>query len=152
MQIDADFSFSDVTINEADGEYEMALSLMEEYEEPKNWTLTSRVTVLLPFGTGCCDMKLEFKFDGRIVITSFEPSDPEPTTNFDLRCLNAWAAMNGWLRPEPSAGLVMDRLNFWKHMWEVNMCDSPYLEEKYGKRPDPEDILPPEEDEEFFPE
>jgi hypothetical protein len=128
------FSFTDLTIIEADGEHQAALSLMWKYGAKRPWCLRSDLTISHPFGF--CNMTLEFHDDGRVIITDFFPSNKDAQSNFDLRCLRAWTEANGWKVAEPTRHVVQEGRDFWKHIWSVWSVNSEYLDEKYGKRPD----------------
>jgi predicted nicotinamide N-methyase len=54
--------------------------------------------------------------------------------NPDISCLSRWCQASGWKIPQPIEALVRDNTPFWKHMWEVLLVDSPYLDDKYGLR------------------
>jgi hypothetical protein len=145
MALNPDFRFSDETILEANGEYANCVNIME-CEKPsqewktitfahtsEKWVLISRLTLIHLFGIS--DFMLEFHHDKKVIIASFMPSTREPSANFDIRCLASWCFANGWDKPQPSINMVKDMLGFWKHMWQVNSVDCPYLDDKYGKRP-----------------
>ena len=132
ITFEPDFRWDDVTIVESDGEYETACDIMKN--EPKPWCLRSNLTLIHPFGMAM--MTVEFFDDGRVVIVNCVPSSKDAASNFDIRSLTAWCAEKGWKKPQPNSHLIYSMIDFWKHMWQVNTVDSPYLEERYGKRPE----------------
>ncbi len=132
--IEPDFRFSDRTILEADGEYEWAKKLARRYQMTEPWMLLTDLTLIHQFGIS--EMELEFFNDGRVIIKSFTPSHADPQANFDMRYLRAWTDQNGWKIAQPSQFVVKERVAFWKFMWETRLIDSPYLDERYGCRPD----------------
>ena len=132
VQFVPDFRFSDRTILEADGEYDIACVLMKD--EPFPWCLRTDLTLVHPFGM--CDMALELFSDRSLKIVKFKPSVPDALLNFDVRSLTQWASKNGWNTPVPSKHVIDSAVPFWKHQWETHAVNSPDLDSRYGLRSD----------------
>lgn len=167
--LDFELSFDDVTMVEAEGYFDRVQKLMKE-EEHKTfvisngvmcespvkesvhsndvWTIKTRLTIFSR-SFGQCDMFLDFNSDKSIYILKFSPSVPDMYTNPDIRCLARWASMAGWKIPQPHPELVRSNMVFWKHMWEVMLVDSDFLDNKYGIRKCLDMTLPPEENDDF---
>lgn len=139
--MDFEINFTDLTMLEANGEYEHAKLLMEKPQRvvghiyaqipSKQWVLKSKVTIqhALGFSAMVCD----FYHDGRIIITDFAPSVKDIHTP-DLRCLSFWAQQSGWKVPEPKPSLTEEWMEFWRRQWETYIVNSEYLERKFGQR------------------
>ena len=132
MEFEPKFQFDDLTILEADGNYDECLRIMNRDKVQRPWFLQSRLTLLHPFGVA--EMRLQFTDTGGIDIINMFPSTSVYVSCYDLRCLAQWSAEKGWQKPQPTSFLIHENIDFWKHMWQVTSVDSPYLEKRYGKR------------------
>lgn len=136
-----EISFTDITLLEANGEYEQVKAIMEKPQKiighiyaqipSKQWVVKSQITVqhALGFAAMVCD----FYYDGRIIITDFASSLKDVHTP-DLRCLSYWAQKSGWQVPEPKPSLTEVWMDFWRRQWETYIVNSSYLDRKFGER------------------
>lgn len=148
---------TDVTINEANGNYDHTKQIMENDPNmgrsiprgynSSSWVIRSEIGVLNVFGYN--EMTCQFQADGRVFILSYIPTVRDVYYNVDIRCLGHWCQENGWKRPEPTPMVINERLDFWKHQWQTHVIDSEYMDKKFGKRHDenPEEAGKTEDDE-----
>ena len=134
-------NFTDLTMLEANGEFDEVHTLMMEDQEiiggikspvqSDKWCVKSNVTILhaLGFSTITCD----FYHDKKVVIVGYQPSAKDLYC-IDIRCLSAWAQAYGWKRPEPLPHIVDAQKDFWVIQWETHVVDSDYLTSKKGER------------------
>jgi hypothetical protein len=139
--MDFEINFTDLTLLEANGEYEQTKIIMEKPQKligniyaqipSKQWVVKSKVTIqhALGFSAMICD----FYDSGRIIITDFMPSIKDVHTP-DLRCLSYWAQKSGWQVPEPKPSLAEEWMDFWRRQWETYIVNSSYLDHKWGER------------------
>lgn len=138
--LDYEIRATDVTINEANGSFEMVKSLMEKDEilsygkKKHNWVLRSNIAVINVFGYN--EMICQFHNDGSVDILEYQPTVRDVFYNQDIRCLSHWCSINGWKKPQPAPRIINDKLDFWKHQWNTHVIDSSYLDNKFGKRND----------------
>jgi hypothetical protein len=127
--------FSDLTLNEADGDYEKTKAIMEkEIPSSKEWVLRSTVTVTS--SVGICNMIIQCHADGSVYILEYEPSSVgDLYYNPDIQVISTWAQENGWKIPSPSESLIRSDKAFWKHFWDTLIIDSEFFDRVHGKRP-----------------
>jgi len=139
--MDFELFFSDITMLEANGEYEDVCRLMkEEYSTGlvtslpvKDWVIASGVTIQSSFGFG--SLQCDFYHDSKIVITDYTPSLKDLHCP-DIRCLRYWAEQFGWSRIEPTEAVVDHMREFWMNQWETYVIDSDVLDKRHGVRSD----------------
>lgn len=149
-KFEPEFNFSDVTILQADGEYQEVKKIMEkELRKDATWMLRSDLTIDFP--TGSCVMVLHFYDNGNIYITDYKSSVSDVFYNPDIPCLSIWAQENGWNVPQPHPDMIKAGLDFWKHFWDTRIIDSDYFDTRYGERQiiDSVDIEDEDEDEDL---
>ena len=129
-----EFYFTDVTILEADGEYEEVEKLMEEDIGQHDWVLTTDLSIFNKPLRSQGDFELQLYKDGKVIIYDYLPSIGDLLYNPDLAALTMWCAGKGWQVPEPYPDLVTSDLEFWKHFWETSIINSELLERRYGPR------------------
>lgn len=133
-EIEFTFGFTDVTMLEADGEYDAVKEIMESEEIcPDDWMIRSGLTIDSNYGIA--SMVVHFHADRRAVIREYAPSVGDVFYNPDVGAISSWAQHAGWRTPEPSVELVRESIEFWKHYWETLLVDSEYLDDVYGVRP-----------------
>lgn len=127
-------TYTDVTMAEADGEYDIVKELMDA--DPAlgehSWVIRTRMTITSPLGEG--HMTLNLYHDRRIYIVEYQGAQADMYYNPDIRCLTQWAQGAGWNIPQPTPDVIKDNPKFWKHMWETLLIDSDYLDTQYGER------------------
>lgn len=129
---DFDFYFDDPTLSETDGKYSLVKKLVEsEFPYVKTWNIKTQLTISSPFGEG--NFILDFRYTKNVYIINYLGSN-DTVNNPDLSCLSRLCQGLGWAIPQPTEMLVTDNVPFWKHMWEVLLVDSPYLDSRYGTR------------------
>lgn len=146
MEVDFNFTFSDRTMNESGGSFEMVSSLMKESKKPlshhlaidpnsqyfDDWVLVS--DVFIQSQHGICKAEVAFYHNKSVVIQDYVPSVGDVYYNPDIRALSVWCEENGWNFPEPTEALVKTNPWFWKHFWKTRLIDSRYLDRIYGSR------------------
>ena len=148
-----DIQFTDLTILEANGEYDAVVNIMKKphgkgvvkdiYVE--KWMIESRIVIQNMYGAA--DFVCHFYHDGKIYISSYSPTIAD-IHNLDIRCLSYWAQQYGWQRPEPLPRIISDWTAFWKHQWETYIIDCEFFDQRYGERE--MNIVFDEEDEEDY--
>jgi hypothetical protein len=128
-----DIDFTDLTINEAAGEFKEVKKIMSRETHVDKWAIRSEATILSPSGMGL--MVLQFHEDGSIYIVEYYPSMDDLFYNPDIRAISVWAQEHGWKIPQPHFDLVKLNKEFWKHFYDTLLIDSDYLDKMYGKRP-----------------
>lgn len=140
QEVEFDLNFTDVTMLEADGDYERVKYLIEVDPDkdgyprgpgPHNWTLSSYLTIESPFGLG--RLELDFKADRSVYIRDYQCSG-NPATTPDLSALLRWSQISGWKIPQPIPDLIKTNISFWRYMWETLIIDSDYLDKRFGVR------------------
>lgn len=139
--MDFEIQFSDLTLLEANGNYEDVCAIMKVPHSSgiikdivvDKWMIESLVTLQNPFGFS--QLSCHFYWDGRIIIADYTPTIQD-IHNPDIRCLTYWANLFGWKRPEPLPTMVDTWMDFWHMQWDTFIVDSEYLETIYGKRED----------------
>ena len=129
------YSYSDITLNESDGEYIKVKELFEkEVIKSTEWMIETRFSIEYSFGLA--DFNLHFYSDKSIVIIEYIPSTGMSNSLFsqDLSYLYQWANEKGWSVPSVTDDLVKQNLVFWKHYWDTHLIDSNYFYKKYGDR------------------
>jgi hypothetical protein len=148
---DFELFFSDLTMLESEGEYNLTKKIMESEKKvititsggkskeieieigPSEWVIKTTLTISSQFGK--CNLVLDFYYDGRVYIISYIPSvSGDFAYNPDMRCLSMWCQSNGWKVPQPSESLIKASITFWKKTWKTNIIDSDYLSQRYGER------------------
>jgi len=135
MSEDCNFeiSFSDITILESGGKFELVKDIMEKDSIANNkWMLQSYATV--QYAEGFADFELHFFYDKNIYIADYQPSIKDVFYNLDLSYLLVWAQENGWNIPKITTDLVKLNEKYWKYFWSVNLIDSDYLDNVYGDK------------------
>jgi len=136
-----EIQFTDVTLLEANGEYDDVVRIMSKpevvnfVETPpvKDWVLSSTVTI--QHMSGFAVIKADFYHDGKIVVTDYTPSIRD-AFNPDIRCLKFWAGQSGWNSIEPTQAAIDSMKDFWKNQWDTYVVDSAIFDEQYGPRKD----------------
>lgn len=132
-EIEVEINFTDITLNETEGDFEQTKDLMESEPPYSNrWAIITDVTISA--GVGVCSMNLQLQNDKSIYILRYSPSIGDVFYNLDLQILYEWSQMKGWNRPQPHPRLVKENKEFWKHFFDTYIIDSDYMEEIYGKR------------------
>lgn len=137
--MDFEIQFSDLTILEANGNYEDVVALMKKPKfngiiqdiEVENWMIESNVVIKNPFGFP--QFSCHFYWDGRIYIADYVPTVKD-IHNPDIRCLSYWAQEYGWKRPEPLPSVIDIWKDFWHLQWDTFIIDSELFDSKFGKR------------------
>jgi hypothetical protein len=141
---DFKLDFNDLTMIEAEGQYDRVKKLMDNPPPRKNaivqdipmpWTsgvIKTHLFITSQFGK--CAFRLDFYPDRNVAIVAYAPSIGDMHLNPDIRCLSRWCQENGWKVPQPTDSLVRDNPRFWKHMWNTLIVDSDYLDAKFGVR------------------
>jgi hypothetical protein len=131
-EFEFELNFDDITMVESDGLYSKVKELCEDtFPYSPKWTIKSRLTIMSSLGEG--QFILDFSDTQNVYIVQYLGSG-DVFYNPDISCLSRWCQASGWKVPQPIEAIVRDNTAFWKHMWEVLLIDSPYLDEKYGLR------------------
>lgn len=127
---------TDITINEANGNFSNVAQIMLENSIVKqpSWVLRSDIGIDTAFGYN--QMTCQFHHDAKVYIVDYMPIIKDVYYNLDIRCLAHWCQSNGWSRPEPTQRVIDERQDFWKHQWLTHIIDSEYLDKKFGTRAD----------------
>ena len=145
--LDFKIDFTDLTINQSDGDFEKVNRIMnEEFHGESKWTLRSEVTITSQAGMGA--MVVQFHMDRSVYIIDYYPSIGDLFYNPDIRAISMWAQEHGWKVPQPHFDLVKNSKDFWKHFYDTLIIDSDYLDKQYGKRPQLSSEKEKDEDEE----
>jgi len=127
-------NFTDITLNEADGNFEEVKKIMlKEVPYSEQWVIRSSVTILS--NSGECGMEIQGHGDGSLYILEYNPSIGDLFYNPYIQVLSVWAQENGWNIPQPHPDLVKNSKEFWKHFYDTLLIDSDYLDKLYGVRP-----------------
>lgn len=131
--VEFNIQFSDLTMKEADGVYSEVAKLMEaDFPHPQDWCLRTKVSIESEFGLA--EAVLQLNQDAECHILEYSPSVGDVFYNPDIQVLSVWAQENGWNTPEPTAILIEQDLEFWRHFWDTLLIDSRYLDELFGER------------------
>lgn len=126
-------NFTDITLNETDGDFEKTKKIMlSEPPYSDEWVLRSFITISSDSGDG--SMEVQFHGDGRIYILEYEPSIGDLFYNPDVQVISMWAQENGWKIPQPSPELAKTNKELWKYFYDTLIIDSDYFDKLYGKR------------------
>lgn len=136
-----EISFTDRTLLETNGEYDLVKQLMEKPQKivgriyadipSKQWVIKSRMTI--QHSLGFAAMVCDFYHDGRVIISDYITSVKDVHTP-DVRCLSFWAQQSGWRVPEPKPSMIEEWADFWRRQWETYIVNSDYLDRKFGER------------------
>jgi hypothetical protein len=139
-EIEIQLDFTDVTMAEADGDFEEVKDIMiQEVPYDDSWMIRSTITITSEFGVGV--MVVHFFGTGKILIMEYNPSVNDVFYNPDVRAFCTWSQDFGWNIPQPSIDLAKKDKEFWKYFWDTLLIDSDYFDKAYGKR----DVLDGEE-------
>jgi hypothetical protein len=138
---DFEITFNDITLLEANGEYEDVKKLMESpqkfigklKESPPSSKWVVKSVLSITHELGYAQLLCDFYYDKKIIILSYASTSNE-FHRPDIRCLSHWAQNNGWNVPEPHPLLVREDWDFWKIQWETYIVESEFLKEKVGQR------------------
>jgi hypothetical protein len=129
---DVELLFTDNTVLECNGFYDCVKQKIElDFPYPDKWNIKTNLTLTSLFGEG--SFVLDFNYDKNIYIIEYYGSY-DIFHNRDIGFLSSWAQSAGWGIPQPSEIIIKDNLYFWKHMWEVLLIDSEYLDKRFGNR------------------
>ena len=134
--IDNEFiiSFTDITLNETDGNFEGVNKIMlKEPPHSNKWVLRSLVTITGLAGIGTMEIQCHGNKD--IYILDYSPSIGDLFYNPDIQVISMWGQENGWNIPQPHPDIVKSNKEFWKHFYDTLIIDSDYLDKLYGGRP-----------------
>ena len=143
-EVDFNLNFTDVTLLEADGEYEEVKCIIHKpingnntlYSESlpkiKEWCIKTELTIDSSYGLA--RFSLDLHDDGKIFIIDYDPSVGDVFYNPDIQVLTEWAQSKGWKVPEPTVTLIKSNIEFWRHFWQTLLIDSAYLTKAYGER------------------
>jgi len=134
--------FTDLTLIEAEGEYNKCVELfnkdnikvdywMLETDLQLQWKLSSESPIQ---DQGILFCKLHYFSDKKVLIMDYNSANGMLQLSRDIEILSQWVQELGWNRPEAHIDLIKNKLEFWKHYWETYIIDSPYFESKYGER------------------
>jgi hypothetical protein len=133
-----EIQFSDITLLEANGNYEKVCKIMAADAEELGvashkgeWMVRSKVTIMSPFGFAI--LICHFYNTGKVYVAEYLPSSKD-AHNADIKSLTYWCNEFGWKTPEPLPHVVDSWPAFWKSEWETYIVDSEYLDKKYGYR------------------
>lgn len=134
FDLEFEISFTDITLNETDGEYKKTKKIMEsEFPYNSKWVIRTDTTIVST--SGFCSMEIQFHGDGSVYILNYVPSIGDVYYNPDIRVISQWCQENGWKIPQPVPDLIKSNKDFWKHFYETLVIDSDYFDNIYGKRP-----------------
>lgn len=133
-EIEVEISLTDITLNEADGEFLDVEKLMRS-EPPYSDMWVIRTDMSVSGYMGMCNMELQMQNDKSVYILQYSPSVGDVFYNPDLQILSQWCQMKGWKIPQPHPQLIKEDKEFWKHFYDTLVIDSDYLDEIYGVRP-----------------
>jgi len=130
--------YTDTTLNEADGSFEIVSKLMnEDYESQFGYSSESNHWVLLTQLRAednqfiNCTFSLQLLHDGSLQIMEYEPSTKDYYENEDLQFLSQWAQDNGWDTPEPAPYLVRESKEFWVFFHKTEIIKSDFIDKTY---------------------
>tara|TARA_B100001778_G_scaffold334967_1_gene349821 strand:+ start:27937 stop:28395 length:459 start_codon:yes stop_codon:yes gene_type:complete len=137
--MDFEIQFNDLTLLEANGNYEDVVALMKKPRSNgiiedlpvERWMIDSTVTIQNPFGFA--QFSCHFYWDGRLIVADYVPTIRD-IHNPDIRCLSYWAQEYGWKRPEPLPSLIDTWTDFWHLQWDTFIADSSVFDSQYGER------------------
>jgi len=131
--LEFNITFSDNTLIEGNGNYEVIKKIMsEDFANDRGWML--RTICTLETVSGISELLLHFYSDKKVYIIEYIPSIKDVFYNPDIQCLNLWLQNSGWKVPRPSKDLINSDKELWKHFWEVYLIDSEYFDQLYGER------------------
>lgn len=137
--MDFEIQFTDITILEANGEYNEVCAAMKRPVKNgvvdniivDDWMVASEAILQNPFGFA--QFNLHFFHDGSLLIADYTPTVKD-VHNPDLICLGFWAQSSGWKRPEPTPALIETWQEYFHHNWETSVIESRYFDQKFGQR------------------
>lgn len=124
--------FSDITMIEADGEYDIVCEIMNRENGNNDWMIKS--DVFITDGIINSQITLHLYKNKDIYIENYDIKKDEAYYSPDLECLSQWAQQNGWNTPCPNKDLLLMDIDFWKYFWETSLIDCDYFDNIYGKR------------------
>jgi len=129
----AEFHFSDPTILESEGDFDETNKIMEaELWKEHKWMIETGLMVKSE--ASFSEMTLHLYYDKNVIIIDYKSSEGDVFYNPDIQSLSIWCREHGWNLPQPYVDLIKTDIDFWKHFWDVCLVDSPYFDEKFGKR------------------
>ena len=132
-QTDFNVNFTDVTLQQSDGDFAIAKQIMEsDFPHPEYWMLESALTIDSQFGLAV--FHLHFFSNGNVRIMEYAPSVGKVYYNPDIGALSEWLQSAGWKVPEPNDFMVKENIEFWKHYWDTLLIDSEFFDGVYGER------------------
>lgn len=131
--IEFEIYMTDVTLNESDGVFDVANSIMNKHScnaKRNEWFIRSNIGVLNNFGYN--EFVCQFDNNKNVFIVSYSPVIRDTFYNVDIRCFSQWCMQKGWNQPEPSSSVIEERIDFWKYQWETGMIYSSYFDNIFG--------------------
>lgn len=139
--MDFEINFTDITLLEANGQYESVKNIMEKPQKivgkmyasipSKYWVIKS--TISIRHQLGATAFMCDFYHDGKLVVLNYGPSVKDIYSP-DMRCLSYWAQESGWKVPEPKPSMAEEWIDFWRRQWETYIVNSDYFDKKFGER------------------
>ena len=135
--IEYEINFTDLTLLEAEGNYNKVKEIMkDEIFAGNSWMLSSDVSLTSFIGGKPFESSfvLQFYSNGDVYVSSYQSSSGDVYYNPDITGLAHFIKENNWKSLRPSKDLVRDNTDFWKHFWDTYIIDSDYLDIRFGKR------------------
>lgn len=127
-----EFSFSDISMCESGGEFEVLDKLMNDEIPQNKWCIITKLYINSNLGT--CEFELQCDYSKNIYILEYSSSIEDVFCNPDIPGLSRWAQEKGWNIPQPSEFVAKSNKEFWKHFYDTNVIDCNYFDKVYGKR------------------
>jgi len=124
--------FTDMTLLKTEGIYEKVVENMKGDVTDK-WCLVTKAIITSPVSVSV--MNLDFYYDGKVVITEYNPSNKDVFYNVDIEALNFWMGQAGWKTPSiVTDALARENFKFWQHFKNIGFVQSHILEKESGNR------------------
>lgn len=109
--IEFEIYMTDVTLNESDGVFDVANSIMNKHScnaKRNEWFIRSNIGVLNNFGYN--EFVCQFDNNKNVFIVSYSPVIRDTFYNVDIRCFSQWCMQKGWFSKDGSKWRTMPEL------------------------------------------
>lgn len=127
--MDYGISYTDVSLIESDGDFEILKELMDEDLQgfTDQWMVNSRVTIVSDMGMS--EFDIDFFYDKNLYIKDYEQGVQDPISDFKI--LSSFFQEKGWNVPNIFDEEARGKINFWKKIWGLNLVNSIYIDKHY---------------------
>lgn len=122
--------FEDLTLREAEGQYDKVVQIMKNDGAGATWMLRSKTFVQTPYITGI--FVLNFWHDGKVMVDEMYRPISNEAPNDDISELSTYVKDNGWKPLEPTNKMMENpRLSdFWRKQYQSGLIVSEILEQR----------------------